>query len=344
MDFQRKKGRALYACLVTGGFTLSLVIASSFGYAENVPSVADHGWVKAKILNVRQDASLESEVIGKFRQGEIIDILGTDSYWLKVQLRDQTGWVYSPLVSILYSAWVIPQTTEVYQNLTRESAVVINVRQDDQVTVLTEKNDWVYIRKDKKEGWIYKGYLRKNAQDKGWVDATVLNVREKPALGAPVITQLVRGEEVVIQEQQPEWTMVDVPGGRGGWVATPYLSDTQIQGTPKDRDIYFENYKLWGSRDEYLQTNVHIPSRFKAAIQRGGFCIGMNKQQVLVSKGKPSQVLKNQLEESDSAAANEWWIYNNTVGGVYVCFQHDYVIAWGRGTPTVHNAITVAEK
>lgn len=323
----------IFGVVVTFGFILSPIHQ---GFASENTIQNDQGWVRVKVLNLRSQASLESAIIGKLHYEQVVDVIENSGSWMKVQNGKTVGWVYSPFIRVMYTAWVVPNQTEVYQELSRDSGPVMSVQQNDQVTVMDEKNGWAYIQKDNKKGWIYAGYLRKTEQPGAWVDASVLNVREKPALDAPVVGQLTRGEDVYIKQQLQDWAMVDVPGGRGGWVAMPYLSKTQIQKPNPRENTQYSEARLQSEREKYLEKNSRLPERFKSAIQRGEFRIGMNKQQVLVSAGEPSKIVtKQQNEDDDSLLAKEWWIYTRSGHSIYLYFQHDYVIAWGQGTPSI---------
>ncbi len=176
----------------------------------------ERAWVSVDILNMRSEPSIESSVVERLNSGQIVEVLGKDANWVNVRSADETGWVFSAYIRPVYQAWIAPQEVEVFKDLNIQSGVVMRLQEDDPVEVIGAKEDWRFIRKDGKSGWIYDDYLRIDEEKRAWVDATVLNVREEPTLNAPVLTQLYRGEQVYVEKHQDNWTVVNLPGGRGG--------------------------------------------------------------------------------------------------------------------------------
>lgn len=69
-------------------------------------------------INIRSQATTNSDVLGKVQKGEIYTVLETDKFWLKIQTSNNiTGWIISayeekPYVSYLETNGSIPQEQE----------------------------------------------------------------------------------------------------------------------------------------------------------------------------------------------------------------------------------------
>ncbi|QTD41114.1 N-acetylmuramoyl-L-alanine amidase [Sporosarcina sp. Te-1] len=71
---------------------------------ENVPSVGTSnliGKVTADSLNVRKSANSTSEVIGKFKLGEKVEILSISGYWAKVNTNNGPGYVHKNYLKLI---------------------------------------------------------------------------------------------------------------------------------------------------------------------------------------------------------------------------------------------------
>jgi len=317
-----------YTGQLTTVFCTALLVAIQILTIQTLYAQEDSqqkAWVNAQILNIRMEPAIESTQVGQLSYGEVVQIIEVDDLWSKIQAEDKSGWVYSPYIRPVYDAWINPEDIEAYENLDRQSPVAMILHENEKVEVIREEGDWAYVQRDNDAGWTYKDYLRTDEDRQAWVTAEILNVREAPSLDSPVITRLSRGESVYIQEEQSDWAVVNVPGGRGGWVATPYLSETQVSdpalpgtGGQENSDAIFQNMSAFASTSP---GNSILQSRFS---------IGMSKEQVIANVGQPQRVV--QFDENSDRLAGEQWIYSFDGQTVYLYFQHQYIIALGQGS------------
>lgn len=81
--------------------------------SDNQESTATYGRVNASILNLRAEASLSSNIIGKLNYYETVTILDTEGEWHKVQTSDnQIGYTFSTYIT-QYDPSAISDTSQV---------------------------------------------------------------------------------------------------------------------------------------------------------------------------------------------------------------------------------------
>ena len=93
-----------------------------------------------------------------------------------------------------------------------------------ELEILEEKNRWVFTRQqDGYLGWVYKPYLSEevNGARTHLVTAPIIEVRAQPILNSEVLTRIVSGTGVAVEESNGEWTRV--VANKTGWVCSSAL-------------------------------------------------------------------------------------------------------------------------
>ena len=88
-----------------------------------------------------------------------------------------------------------------------------------QLEILEEKNGWVFTRQtDGYLGWAYKPYLSEKTLGPAThiITAAVMELREEPNVNSEVITRVVSGTGVVVENETDGWTQVIA--NRTGWI------------------------------------------------------------------------------------------------------------------------------
>ena len=161
-------------------------------------------------------------------------------------------------------------------------------------------------------------------KDKRWVNTFTANVRETPTVNSRRIDQIPQGTPVFIQDQ------------RDGWLKFKYLT-TEISrnklNTLEDVENLYKNGWIHGdlvSRDfvpflsdedrrrrEFVDKNPSIGKTFATDIMNGRIRIGMNKEMVIASWGRPKDINRTVTAHSVS----EQWIYGTLRNRIYVYFR-----------------------
>ncbi len=100
---------------------------------------------------------------------------------------------------------------------------------------LDERDNWVYTRQpDGYLGWVYRRYLGEGRAPAAThlVLAPVIELREKPDQASGVVTRLVSGTGVAVEEKRGDWSLVKA--NKTGWL--PSSSIRALADIPKSID------------------------------------------------------------------------------------------------------------
>lgn len=144
------------------------------------------GIVTASYLNVRSDASLNSEIIAALKNNTSVNIIGTIGDWYKIKLDSTYGYVSKNYVKI--------------SNSNNKTQVNVQAISSDK----TENSKSVINHK------------------KGTVTASHLNVRESASLNAIVVSSLPKNANVEVIDSIENWYKIQL-GSNYGYVSSQYI-------------------------------------------------------------------------------------------------------------------------
>lgn len=107
--------------------------------------------VTASLLNVRDSASLDGNIISQLQSGKTVTVSQSIGKWSEVNLENQKGWVYNiylkkpdqeenSMVSILYNG------TNLRSGPSTQTNVVRKANQGEQFLVVDKEGDWYHIQ------------------------------------------------------------------------------------------------------------------------------------------------------------------------------------------------------
>lgn len=110
-------------------------------------------------INVRADASLDSEKIGSAKYGDEFKVLKRKSNWVQVQYqKDQSAWLYSFYGSFSNNptndkkannqAKVLYNATNVRASASTSANIIANVDAGQKIPILAKENDWYKVQID----------------------------------------------------------------------------------------------------------------------------------------------------------------------------------------------------
>lgn len=195
---------------------------ASSGSAPAEPADAVRYTVTADILNVRAEPSLTAPVIGKLKQGAVVEKLDEDGDWFRVRLGGLTGWAHSDyLAPADGGAGTKPDDSAAG----RPDADAGARPGDGGVTEPARPGAKVIGRgirvapaRQKVETETADGEVRA-----GHVLGDAVRVRSGPGLDYGIEGHLNRGERVTVTGSEGEWYGVVTEGGLTGWVAAAYI-------------------------------------------------------------------------------------------------------------------------
>ena len=127
---------------------------------------------------------------------------------------------------------------------------IIEVKQDEIVTVIETMNDWVCIKTETTKGWIRSDKLKSVEEEKTepvveenetepveeivikslYVAETTVNLRKEPNTTSEVVTKLNLNTKVDVYSEENEWSKVKV-NNQEGYILTSLLSDKKKEET-----------------------------------------------------------------------------------------------------------------
>ncbi len=145
--------------------TATPVQGNSLGYNNLGVSVAEGR------LNVREQPTTESEVVGIMQDNALCDVVGTDGEWLHIKSGDVEGYCLGSYIatgeeaqniadsSITKKATINCDSLTLRSEPTTESSVVSSMNHGKKVQVLEEYDGWIKVNSDGKEGYCSAEYV-----------------------------------------------------------------------------------------------------------------------------------------------------------------------------------------
>ena len=130
------------------------------------PSLTGHAqtWKATADVNVRDNATMDSNVITSLKKGAKVKQTGVDGHWIAIQSEGQTGYVYYKyLKKIADIKWYVKATAvNLRQGPTTESSKLGLLYQGEKVLVLSAGNEWSKVKTRKgKTGFVCNEYISK---------------------------------------------------------------------------------------------------------------------------------------------------------------------------------------
>ncbi len=130
----------------------------------------------------------------------------------------------------LLNGFIIRDDVQARYTAQKDGAVTGILNMNSITSIKDVYGDWVLIQEGDISGWVNNQNLFiKTETNKlvsfGRVNATILNVRQEPSLGAPIIGKLSMGDDVFITNISEDWFYVKNDLIEG-WVFAPYVNVT----------------------------------------------------------------------------------------------------------------------
>ncbi|HDX9580471.1 TPA: SH3 domain-containing protein, partial [Bacillus pseudomycoides] len=234
---------------------------------ENIAtSTQESGKITATSLRVRNSANTNSSILGNLKQGEKITVLGKANGWAKIAYNGKEGYVSLEFVKLEGKAAekpaekppenIVTSTQEtgtitatslrVRSSANTNSNILGNLKQGEKITVLGKANGWAKIAYNGKEGYVSLEFVQVSTssntnngnsgnngqvtEERGFVNASLLNVRQGPSTGASIVAHLKNGESVSVIGKENGWAKVRV-NGTEGYVSLQFLKLKQGSGS-----------------------------------------------------------------------------------------------------------------
>jgi uncharacterized protein YgiM (DUF1202 family) len=127
--------------------------------------------VETSNLNVREEPSTDSKIVGKMTSHNACEILETDGDWYKVKSGSVSGYVKSEFIytgeealeiaeeEVTTYATVTTETLRVRSEASTDSDIVSLVNIGEDLVVVEETDEWALVEVDDESGYVYKDYV-----------------------------------------------------------------------------------------------------------------------------------------------------------------------------------------
>ncbi|PEB50556.1 peptidase P60 [Bacillus pseudomycoides] len=209
--------------------------------------------VTADVLNVRSGAGTEHNIISKVKEGQVLQVIGQENGWFKVNVNGQTGYVSGDFVTTGGKQGTTVQqgtgnytvnvsSLNVRTGPSTSHTVLGSVSKGQTVQVVGEVQDWFKVNYNGETGYVSKDFVTKggtavsNQTEKPAANNNVtlqtggsyvvntgaLKVRTGPATYNAVIGGVTNGQTLQVTGVENGWYKIN-HNGRTGYVSADYV-------------------------------------------------------------------------------------------------------------------------
>ncbi|MBQ7784887.1 MAG: SH3 domain-containing protein [Clostridia bacterium] len=223
---QNTNKKAAYAAM------LCMAMAVPFSAtAENETRV-----ITAGTLNLRADATTESDVLGKYGWGTEVEVLGFSGNWAYVEVGGQKGYMYAQYLggegAASYTSYVNTNTRGLNLRATPNGVILGSYPRGTKVTVLSSEGGWSKVSVNGQTGYMQTKWLSSSKPSSGSsssvigtavvsnpLDTQVLFLRSEPSTGSTALGYYRNGKSVSLLQKLDGWYKVKVDGITGYMMA-----------------------------------------------------------------------------------------------------------------------------
>lgn len=280
---------------------LIIILAIILGLTYTTFAVT--GKITVETVRVREEATTESKTLVMGNLGEEVEVLGQEGDWYKVKYNEQEGYIYKDYVETTEPVEETPETTENPQTkpdtttteetntsvatelgntLNKDSSAyllpnytstkIAELKQSEQVKIISTLANWAKIETAEKEAWIPKTLLmkevsinetsgleenntqevseeQKNLNQAAYISSNAAaNLREGPSTETASLGKLARHTKITVISDEGEWYKVTYNGQEGYiskalvTIGEPPVEDTTSSRSEISRASTQENY------------------------------------------------------------------------------------------------------
>ena len=227
----------------------SLTSTNAFAQEETTATV------NATNLNIRQQPTTQSKIVGKVKQGTTVKVLEIQKDWAKISYDGKEGYVSLQFLKIAgatptieskqqpsinsgqHETGVVTATRlNVRNNPGVGSTLLGSVQKGETVTIIGKANGWAKISYKGKEGYVSLSFVKvegketeqieSGPQETGTITATSLRIRSAANTNSTILGYLKQGEKITVLGKANGWAKISYKG-KEGYVS---LSFVKVEG------------------------------------------------------------------------------------------------------------------
>ncbi|MBE7103409.1 SH3 domain-containing protein [Bacillus cereus] len=204
--------------------------------------------VNTNVLRVRTQPNTSSSIMGRVYEGEVLQVIGEENGWLKINHNGKTGYVNSEFVSknsvsaktnvsMSGSKTVTADVLRIRTQPNTSSAVMGRVYEGKVLQVIGEENGWLKINHNGKVGYVSSQFVIDNSSNGSdnnngkvqvaggnyKVNVSSLRVRTGPSTSHTILGSIHKGQVVQVTGEVQDWVKINY-SGQTAYISKDYIS------------------------------------------------------------------------------------------------------------------------
>ncbi|MED0967724.1 cell wall-binding protein EntA [Bacillus paramycoides] len=137
---------------------IGIATAAVFGLGIFTSSASAETVVKTDVLNVRENPTTESKVVGKLLNGHKLDVLNTENGWSQIKLDGKDAFVSTEFTKSSY--YVTANVLNVRAEANTNSEILGTLKKDDMIETTNQvQNEWLQFEYNGKTAYVHVPFL-----------------------------------------------------------------------------------------------------------------------------------------------------------------------------------------
>ncbi|QWU46270.1 MULTISPECIES: cell wall-binding protein EntD [Bacillus] len=212
---------------------LGIATAAVFGLGIFAGSAKAETIVTTDVLNVRENPTVESKLVGKMLSGNKLDVINTENGWSKIKLDGKEAFVSAEFTKSSY--YVTANVLNVRAGASTDSEILGTLKKDDLIETTNQvQNEWLQFEYGGKAAYVHVPFLTGTAP--------VIERKEVPAQAeAPTkVKTAVKNDTAVNGKESVKSGASSKPVAQAKPAAKPVAKSTETSEPAGGREITVE--------------------------------------------------------------------------------------------------------
>jgi len=188
------------------------------------------GKITAGRLNVRSAPMQGNNIVGMLSQNTIVPLIGERPEWYEIPYQGHSAFVSRSYVERVeqipaLGGRILPPLLNVRDDPGIAGQILGTMSQDSVIDILNEQGEWLEVAFNERTGYVHRDYVEcfeQTSPSHGRVSAEMLNVRQQPRLGSPIVGTIPEQTRVSISSLVKDWYEIEWDG-KSAYVHSRYV-------------------------------------------------------------------------------------------------------------------------
>lgn len=211
---------------------LGIATAAVFGLGIFAGSAKAETIVTTDVLNVRENPTVESKLVGKMLSGNKLDVINAENGWTKIKLDGKEAFVNTEFTKSTY--YVTASVLNVRAGANTDSEILGKLNKDDVIETTNQvQNEWLQFDYNGKVGYVHVPFLTGTAPV---IEKKVVVAQEEPAR----VKTPVKNNTAVKSKESIKSVESSKPVAKAKPAAKPVAKSTETSAPAGGREITVE--------------------------------------------------------------------------------------------------------